>query len=345
MGLDHRVACCPDGLMTDRRHDVRVLDCSIRDGGCCNEWRFDEALVRRTLQALARAGVDWMEIGYRTAADAADRSRSGPWRFSDDSLLASVAAEHHIKLAVMMDHGKATAADLAPRSQSPVSLVRIACYARDTEAAIRTLHAAQDKGYDVMCNVMAVSTCTPQEVDRFLGLLHDSTVPNVALVDSYGALYPHHVRYLVRKYKNWLRPDQRLGVHVHNNQQAAFANTMVAVEEGATLVDATILGIGRGAGNCPLELLLMWLDSPRYDVEPVLELVEEYAALKQDLRFGYHVPYAIGGWLNDHPRDAIAQMKDEDRTVAEFYRQLTSLRPRSRHHRPVLVEDATKVAR
>ncbi|MCA9490400.1 MAG: aldolase catalytic domain-containing protein [Myxococcales bacterium] len=335
MGLDYRVSCCPDGLMTDRRHDVRVLDCSIRDGGCCNEWQFDEPLVRRTLRALSRAGVDWMEIGYRTSEGCASRESCGPWRFCDDDVLFRLVEDTHIKLAVMMDHGRASADDLRPRSESPIGLVRVACYARDTEAAIRTLHEAQDKGYEVMCNVMAVSTCTPQEVDRFLGLLHDSTIPNVALVDSYGALYPHHVRYLVRKYKNWLRPEQRLGIHCHNNQQTAFANTIVAVEEGATLVDATMLGIGRGAGNCPLELLLMWLDSPRYNVEPVLELVEQYAELQQDLRFGYHVPYAIAGWLNDHPKDAIAQMHDDERTVLEFYRLLTSKRPRSRHHRPV----------
>ena len=66
MGLDYRVACCPDGLMTDRRHDVKVLDCTIRDGGICNDWRFEPALVKRTYRALRRAGVDVMEVGYRT---------------------------------------------------------------------------------------------------------------------------------------------------------------------------------------------------------------------------------------------------------------------------------------
>lgn len=335
MGLDYRVACCPDGLMTDRRHDVRVLDCSIRDGGCCNEWRFSPDLVRRTAKALHAAGVDYMEIGYRTTPGLFDPASCGPWKFCDDDLLRSIADDAGIRLAVMLDWGRATAQDLRPRSQSPISMVRVACYARDIDGTIGLLHHAQDLGYEVMCNVMAVSTCTPQEVDGFLGKLHDSTVPNVALVDSYGAFYPHHVRYLIRKYKNWLRPGQRLGVHVHNNQETAFANTIVAVEEGATLLDATVLGIGRGAGNCPLELLLMYLDSPRYAVEPVLELVEEYAALKQELRWGYHVPYAITGWLNQHPKDAIAQMGDPERTVLEFYRGLVAKRPQPRHHRPL----------
>ena len=335
MGLDYRVACCPDGLMTDRRHDVRVLDCSIRDGGCCNEWQFSDDLVRRTYKALHAAGVDYMEIGYRTSPGLFDPTRCGPWKFCDDDALASFVDDVGIKLAVMLDWGRAEAKDLMPRSRSPVSMVRVACYGKDVDGAIALLHHAQDLGYEVMCNVMAVSTCTPQEVDTFLGKLRDSTIPNVALVDSFGAFYPHHVRYLIRKYKNWLRPDQRLGIHVHNNQETAFANTIVAVEEGAGLLDATVLGIGRGAGNCPLELLLMYLDSPRYDVEPVLALVEEYAALKRDLKWGYHVPYAITGWLNQHPKDAIAQMSDTERSVLEFYRGLRERRPQQRHHLPL----------
>jgi 4-hydroxy 2-oxovalerate aldolase len=335
VGLDYRVACCPDGLMTDRRHDVRVLDCSIRDGGICNEWQFPPDLVKRTYRALHAAGVDYMEIGYRTTPGTFDASACGPWKSTSDDHLASFVDDTGIKLAVMLDWGRATLADLRPRAQSPVSLVRVACYAKDIDGAIELLHRAQDLGYEVMCNVMAVSTCTPQVVDTFLGRLHDSTIPNVALVDSFGAFYPHHVRYLIRKYKNWLRPEQRLGIHVHNNQETAFANTIVAVEEGAGLVDATVLGMGRGAGNCPLELLLMYLDSPRYAVEPVLELVEEYAAMKRDLQWGYHVPYAITGWLNAHPKDAIAQMTDTERTVLEFYRALLEKRPRPGHHRPL----------
>ena len=91
MGLDYRVACCPDGLMTDRRHTVRVLDCSIRDGGCCNQWRFSEDFVRRTYRALVASGVEYMEIGYRSSPGTFDRERVGPWRFCDDDVLANIA--------------------------------------------------------------------------------------------------------------------------------------------------------------------------------------------------------------------------------------------------------------
>jgi 4-hydroxy 2-oxovalerate aldolase len=100
-----------------------------------------------------------------------------------------------------------------------------------------------------------------------------------------------------------------VGVHTHNNQQQAFANTIAAVEAGADIVDATVHGIGRGAGNCPLELLLFYLDDPRHDVRPILELADSYAKLRRELHFGYHVPYAVTGFHNVHPRAGIQRMK------------------------------------
>ena len=103
-------------------------------------------------------------------------------------------------------------------------------------------------------NVMAVSTLTPDAMDTFLLKLAGSGVHNVAIVDSFGALYPYHVRYLVHKYMNYLGERIKVGVHFHNNQQQAFANSIAAIDEGVDFVDATLHGIGRGAGNCPLEL-------------------------------------------------------------------------------------------
>jgi len=339
MGLDYRVKCCPDGLMTDRRHDVRVLDCTIRDGGICNEWLFDRNLVNKTFGALAQSGVDIMEIGYRTAKDKADPTKVGPWRFcgEDDlrDVIATYKGETNLKIAVMLDEGKATLDDLSPKSESVVDIVRVATYAKDIDDAIELLHGAQELGYETFCNVMAVSTLTPQEVDVFLEKLRESRIPNIAVVDSFGALYPHHIRYLMRKYKNWLRPDQHVGVHLHNNQQTAFANTIAAIDEGADFVDATIHGIGRGAGNCPLELLLMYLDDPRFDVRPIIDLVDDFAGLRDELRWGYHLPYVITGWLNLHPKAGIDRMKREDRyDCLEFYETLTKNRPLPKHHRP-----------
>ncbi len=339
MGLDYRVQCCPDGLITDRRRHARVLDCTIRDGGICNDWHFDHDLVSRTVAGLAQAGVDIMEIGYQTSpglfAQGQPFAGVGPWRAcrEDDLVQVAGAKGERLKLSCMVDVGRIVADDLRPASDSVVDVIRVACYGNQIDEALSICDRALELGYEVHCNVMAVTRNTPQEVDAFLERLRTSDVGTVSVVDSFGALYPHQVRYLLRKYKNWLRPDQRVGVHLHNNQQTAFANAIASIDEGADLVDASIFGMGRGAGNVPLELLLMYLDAPRFDVEPVLDLADEFMALRESLRWGYEVPYAITGWLNQHPRAAIERMRAEAPESHAFWGTLTRDRPVPRHHR------------
>lgn len=326
MGLDYRVRCCPDGLMTDRRRNVSVLDCTIRDGGCTNAWQFEESLVAETFEALRGAGVDIMEIGYFTSASARGPA-DGPWRHVPEDVLRRVAEQSEMRLAVMADMGRLAIEDLRPADDSLIDILRIASYAHDVPEAVHLAHHAIERGYEVHLNVMAVTRNTPQEVDEFLARLRDSGFAAVSVVDSFGAMYPHQLRYLVRKYKNWLRPDQLVGAHLHNNQQTAFANVIAAIDEGVDIVDATVYGMGRGAGNCPLELLLMYLDDPRHDVRPVLDLIPRFAPLKDELRWGYSAPYGITGWLNQHPRTAIARMASEARNDARsFYEELAEHR-------------------
>jgi len=325
MGLDYRVNCCPDGLVTDRRRRIKVLDCTIRDGGICNDWHFNKDQVRRTYKALAASGVDYMEVGYRTEEGQFDRDKVGLWRFCDEGDLRDVVESGDMKLSVMLDAHKSTPAEIPDSiDDTLIDVIRIATYAHDLDKAFQLMEKAQKGGFEVFINVMAVSTLEPHQVDEFLLKLRGSGVDNVALVDSFGALFPYHVRYLVRKYTNYLGDGIKVGVHLHNNQQQAFANSIAAIDEGVDFVDATIHGMGRGAGNCPLELLLFYLENPKYDVRPILEMIEYFGELRQELRWGYHLPYAITGFFNIHPRSGIDRMDSEDRyKVLDMYAKLT----------------------
>ncbi|MGB0639959.1 MAG: aldolase catalytic domain-containing protein, partial [Myxococcota bacterium] len=320
MGLDHRVTCCPDGLVTDRRRRIKVLDCTIRDGGICNQWDFDHDVVRRVFQALVESGVDYMEVGYKTASGLFDPAAVGPWRFCNEEDLAKVIEPGKLKIATMVDVGRVSPSDIPPASDSIIDVIRIATYAHQMDEALALLNHCLEQGYETFMNVMAVSTLDPSDVDKFLLKLAGSGVHNVAIVDSFGALFPFHVRYLVHKYMNYLGEDIKVGVHFHNNQQQAFANSIAAIDEGVDFVDATLHGIGRGAGNCPLELLLFYLDNPKHEVGPILDLVEEFAGMRDALRWGYHLPYAISGFYNIHPRSAMERMARADRyQVREMY--------------------------
>ncbi|MEC8424471.1 MAG: hypothetical protein VX000_11890, partial [Myxococcota bacterium] len=103
MGLDYRVKCCPDGLVTDRRRRIKVLDCTVRDGGICNDFQFEHALVRRVFDSLVAAGIDTMEVGYRTGPGVFDRDKLGPWRFCDPEDLAKAVEPGRIQLTTMVD--------------------------------------------------------------------------------------------------------------------------------------------------------------------------------------------------------------------------------------------------
>ena len=324
MGLDTRVSCCPDGLVTDRKRRIKVLDCTIRDGGICNQWDFDHGVVKRVFEALVEAGIDYMEIGYKTQDGLFSRDDVGPWRFCDEADLAQVVRPSPLKIATMVDIGRVNPKDIPSADNTAIDVIRIATYAHQMDEALELLDRCLEQGFETFMNVMAVSTLAPDDVDTFLNKLAGSGVHNVALVDSFGALYPYHVRYLVHKYMNYLGERIKVGVHFHNNQQQAFANSIAAIDEGVDFVDATLHGIGRGAGNCPLELLLFYLDNPKYNVRPILDLVEEFASMRDTLRWGYHLPYAISGFFNIHPRSAMDRMARADRyQVREMYESLS----------------------
>lgn len=327
-----RIKCCPDGLITKRKNRIKILDCTIRDGGICNDWHFSDQEVADTYNGLNDAGIDYMEIGYRTASGAFNRENVGSWRFCTEEDLANVmrlasrqtnitpllqgTGEHRIKLSTMVDIGRITTSVIPPKGDTVIDVIRIATYAHQLDEAQRILDHCLNMGYETFMNVMAVSTLTPDKVDVFLKRLATSGTHNVAIVDSFGALFPHHMRYLVRKYRSILGEDIGLGVHCHNNQQQAFANSIAAIDAGVDFVDATITGMGRGAGNCPLELLLFYLESPKFEVEPILSLAEQFADRRDELRWGYQLPYAVTGYYNLHPKVGIERVASERPNLA-----------------------------
>jgi 4-hydroxy 2-oxovalerate aldolase len=170
---------------------------------------------------------------------------------------------------------------------------------------------------------MAVSKVLEKDLDEALDDLSKSDVPVVYLVDSYGALYSEQIHYLAKKYFQAL-PGKELGIHTHNNQQLAFANTIEAIIAGVNRLDATLYGMGRGAGNCPLELLLSFLKNPKFDIRPLIEVIQEiFIPMKSEIEWGYHIPYLITGVLNEHPRSAMKIMDQKELpNLRKFYDDL-----------------------
>jgi 4-hydroxy 2-oxovalerate aldolase len=291
------------------RPEVKVLDCTIRDGGLMNEWQFPKALVKDVFDGLAKAGVDYVELGYRADKTIFSPDDFGPWRFCDEEDLREVAYPCDTKVSVMLDVGRTNLDTILPAEDSIVGLYRVALYVQDIEEAIEHITHCKKLGYEVAANIMAMSHALESELDDALERLAACDVDMVYLVDSFGCLYPDQVQFLAEKYLSKCS-GKTIGIHCHNNLQLALGNTIEAVECGINIVDASLYGIGRAAGNCPLELIVPWLKNPKYDVRPAIDLIQKYFQdLRRQLLWGYEMPYAITGLLNKHPKAAMAYMK------------------------------------
>jgi 4-hydroxy 2-oxovalerate aldolase len=247
------------------RPELKVLDCTIRDGGLINDHMFDDDLVKAVYQSCLDAGLDYMELGYKASKKLFAPSKFGDWKYCDEDDIRRVVGENDtpLKLAAMCDAEKTDyETDVLPAEQSVLDVIRVATYVHQIPVAVEMIKDAHDKGYEVTCNLMAVSVVQDAELDQALEVLAETPASTIVVVDSFGALYSEQIEMLVKKYLKALEgTGKEVGIHAHNNQQLGFANTIEAIIHGANRIDATAAGIGRGAGNCPMELLIGFLSS------------------------------------------------------------------------------------
>jgi len=313
------------------RPELKVLDCTIRDGGLVNDHKFDDDFVRAVYQANVEAGIDYMEIGYKNSKKLFPKGEFGPWKQCDEEDVRRVVGENDtpLKLSVMCDAGKSDwKTDVLPKNESVLDMIRVAFYVHQVSEAVDMIHDAKEKGYEVSANLMAVSTAQETEVDQALEVVAETPVDVIVVVDSFGAMYAEQIEILVKKYLGFAQPKGKaVGMHAHNNQQLAFANTIEAIIHGANRVDASMAGLGRGAGNCPMELLIGFLRNPKFKIRPIYRVLQDYLLpLSREVEWGPLVQYNITGQLNEHPRSAIAARASEEERdkYVDFYDKLVS---------------------
>jgi 4-hydroxy 2-oxovalerate aldolase len=305
------------------REKIKVLDCTIRDGGLMNNHNFDPKFVRNVYKAISEAGIDYMEIGYKNSKRLFSTKEYGKWKFCDEEDIkrAIDGIPSKTKLSIMVDVDRVDLDDVPARKDSVISMVRVAAYVKDIDKAIYLVNHFADKGYETTVNIMAISRALDNELTEALHQLEEECkAPIIYVVDSNGALYQESVEFLVKKFKSILKTKE-IGMHAHNNQQLAFSNTIEAIIHNANYVDGSIYGLGRAAGNCPTELLLGFLKNPKYDIRPILDVIsKEFIPLGEKMEWGYLIPYAITGILDEHPKTAIALRNGPDKeNYREFY--------------------------
>ncbi len=307
------------------RPEIKVMDVTIRDGGLMNNHQFSPKLVQAVYRTACDAGIDYVELGYKSSNKIFSPSEHGPWKFCDEQVLRDIVGEKNpaVKLTAMADADRCDYHnDILPREKSVLDMIRVATYIHQIPTAVDMIKDAHAKGYETCVNLMAVSTVQESELDGALDVLAQSEVDVLYLVDSFGTMYCEEVRALMDKFKRVASAaGKQVGIHTHNNCQLAYANTIEAIIGGANYLDASLAGLGRGAGNCQMELLMGFLHNPKFKLRPVLQCIRDHIEpLRKDFFWGYSIPYMITGILNQHPRDAIKFMESGNSgDIVKFY--------------------------
>ena len=302
--------------------NIKLIDCTLRDGGYYNGWDFDLDLIRNYLLAMAALQVDYVEIGFRSLEN---EGFKGGCAYSTDSYLNTLMIPQELKnkIGVMVN-----GSELIPKfqnqvtpqastdylesvldsifeekSKSPVSLVRIACHVYEFETCLPAAKWLKEKGYKVGFNLMQVAERTEAEITQLAKLASTHPIDVLYFADSMGSLDPDQVSAIVLAFKKgW---NGELGIHTHDNMGQAIANSMQAVKNSVTWVDGTVTGMGRGAGNAQTEYLAIALEDYRtrkVNTTKLLELVRQFfKPMQTKYRWGSNPFYYIAGKYGIHP--------------------------------------------
>lgn len=315
--------------MESRSHikNVKIIDCTLRDGGHLNKWNFDIDFAARVVTALAETNIHAIEVGY-VSEPGSFPPGTGLWRFSEEKNIRKIVpSEIQSKIAVMGDIGKVGLKQFIPKDESVIDIVRLAFYPGQSEEAIGLGHEVLDLGYEVYLNCMGIVGYDESQLKELIRQLYDSKISNVIFADSFGSLMPWEVANLTKLFIKGT--GKKIGYHAHNNLETAFANSLAAIDAGALSVDASIYGIGRGSGNLPLEVMLAYMlhsEDVHTNLIPLLELIEnEFVDLRKELGWGYNLHYMISGLLKCHPNYASALLNEYKMDMPSVWANLVAV--------------------
>lgn len=247
---------------------VKILDCTLRDGGHVNNWEFTEECILSTVKTAENSDIDYIEVGYKMP----------------ECIKSSSA-----KLVVMIDTKNIQPVD------NKADIVRVACYPNQIKEAVNAVENFKAQGFDVFLHLMTADKF--EDWNYIKKWKNKNILEAIYFADTFGAFMPRDVEKIYKKLQSC--GFEKISFHSHNNLQLAFTNTIKAIELGAYCVDVSVFGMGRGGGNLPVELLLKYLDK---DNSLYLNLIKKYYLdLKNKYNWGYSYSTLVSGLENIHP--------------------------------------------
>ena len=320
---------------------VKILDCTLRDGGYYNNWDFDYGYAKELILALNRAGVDMIELGYKSLGG---NDFYGLFKYCNEELLSFVREYSQAEYAFMIDAKEFLLADgridlhnldrvVRPRQDSIFSWARIASHNAAIESAPALIAYFREKGYQVCFNLMGGSLISEAQLLHALKLTDAAQADVFYLADSFGSFYPAEVKEKIAYIRTHF--SGQIGVHLHDNQGLAYANALAAIEAGADIVDATVCGMGRGAGNLLLEQFMLGYKE-KYKIghirpNELLAVINQYfQPLKDHYKWGFNYVYMLSG-LHDIHQSYCQSLSSSDRySIAQVSEILEQIPPANR---------------
>lgn len=292
-------------------NEIVFLDCTLRDGGYYNDWDFPADLINSYLKAMQAAGVDIVELGFRSLRN---EGFKGACAYTTDEFIRSLQIPDGIKVGVMVNaaellsQNETLESSLAklfpePAADSPVKLVRIACHVHEFENALSASSWLKDQGFIVGFNLMQVADRSREEIERLAAIATKWPLDVLYFADSMGSMNPKQAVEIV----HWLRKHWQgpIGIHTHDNMGMALQNSLAALDTGVTWLDATVTGMGRGPGNAKTEYLALELSDRRgggCNIIPLMDLIEsEFLPMQHRCGWGTNTYYYLAGKYGIHP--------------------------------------------
>ncbi len=323
-------------------NSIQVLDCTLRDGGYCNEWKFGKKGTSKIIEGLTNSGIDIIECGFIT--NRVDNDPDVTKFRTLDAISPIVPSNRRSCIYVgMINYGEYDPKELPLCNESPIDGLRIAFHKKDLKSALEMCRQVKDKGYKVFVQAMVSMAYTDLEFISMIDMINDIEPYAFYIVDSFGMMKRKDMVRFFSLVEHNLKDTICIGFHSHNNMQLAYSNAQTLVEmqsDRNLIIDSSIYGMGRGAGNLNTELFIEYLNdnyNSNYLIKPILEVMDEVINdFYRKRPWGYSLPNYLSAKHNTHPNYAgylsekntltaggmneIFEMMDEDKKV-EFSKE------------------------
>lgn len=284
---------------------VHILDCTLRDGGYVNDWMFGDENSKNIVSLIGKSGVEYIEVGFIKQCD----YKHDQIQFSRMEQITQLYRPSSMKLAAIVEIGYDYPVSLFPvRSEKTVDLVRVIMWKRMLKEGLEYCKTLINKGYEVGIQATRTEQYSDDEFAEFVEMFSEIKPKGIYIVDTFGLLNKEQLLRYANIADKHLAAGILLGYHAHNNMQQAFSNSLAMCEtdwKHEIILDASVLGMGRGAGNLCLELIMKQQNETvgtQYDIEPLYEIADKYLMpFYDDTPWGYSMPYYLSAMNGRNP--------------------------------------------